>query len=144
MVKRIEGGVYVSIKELYDISQKTARLQIPIYIFDRDNQPPERPKTNDPGKIRQHSSCLGLTFAGVECIATIVMDWNSFSMNFTKTLRKKMERESTTMEALELSISLAVNQQGRLYFEARSGTSGRIVVGKGELRFDATEKSRDP
>lgn len=143
-MKSIEGGVYVSIKELYDISQKTARLQTPIYHFERPSEPATRSKHSDEGKTHLNFVGLKLTFAGVECIATVVIDWTSFSMNFTETLRKKMERESTTMEALEVSISLAVDDEGRLCFEARSGTSGRIVIGKGELRYDATEKSRDP
>lgn len=143
-MKSIEGDVYVSIKELYDISQKTARLQIPIYYFERDSEPPTRSKHSDEGKTHLDFVGLKLTFADVECIATIVMGWTSFSMNFTKTLRKKMERESTTMDALEVSISLTVDDEGRLCFEARSGTSRRIVVGKGELRYDASEKSRDP
>ena len=134
----------MSIKELYEISQKTARLQIPIYIFDRDGEPPERPKSSDLGKIHQRFRDIVLTRRGIECVASIAMNWSTFSTYFTRTLRKKMESESTTMEVLEISISLGVNEQGRLYFEARSGTSNRTVIGKGKLRFDATEKSRDP
>lgn len=129
----------MSVKELYDISQNTARLQIPIYSFEGDGSPPLEPRRNDQGKAHSYTDCPELTFAGIECVATIAMDWTNFSGNFTKTLRKKMERESTAFEALELSISLAVNDLARLCFEARTGTSRRIVVGSGMLRYDDTE-----
>ena len=81
-----------------------------------------------------------LTSAGVERIATIEIDASCFSTYLKRKLRKQLAEEQSTMAQMTISISLSVNHSGRLFFEAKIGDAS---LGRGPLRFDATEAAPD-
>jgi len=76
-----------------------------------------------------------LIIVGVEIIATITIDATNFSRYLKTKLRKRVGEAGSTMTHIDVEVSLAVEEDGRLFFEARHGQAS---LGKGPLRLDST------
>lgn len=68
-----------------------------------------------------------------------MIDGSGFSKSLTTKLERGLNRGS--VQSLDTTISVKVDDSGRLFFDAKSN---KTPLGRGELRYDATEVDPQP
>lgn len=133
MLRALGGHIPLSLAEVLNDAQE---FEFEIFMYTGGGANPEQP--TDPGKFGAVTGCGMLTVSGVEKISSIIIDPTNISTNLRRKLERQLNQAGTGEANLTMTISVSVDRSARLIFAAKHE---RCWMGKGVLRFDATESA---